>query len=202
MVHTRLLLSGTVIILAFFLVLISAARIAQPSSLAFATNYEVNQASSSAAISGDEKIDYSLPYPGILPDHPLYWIKMVRDRIRLLLTRDPRSRYDLMILYADKRLGAGQALILGNQPKLGVSTITKAEKYLFQAVSEFAALNQNEGDQPERVNQLIKILLKHQEIIKPLIDRVPDEDKKALEEALHLNQLIFDTRIKTTQSAS
>jgi hypothetical protein len=36
----------------------------------------------------NQKIDYDLPYPGLLPDHPLYFIKAGRDKITELITRD------------------------------------------------------------------------------------------------------------------
>ena len=34
------------------------------------------------------QIEYYLPYPGVLPDSPLYKLKMVRDRVKLWITRD------------------------------------------------------------------------------------------------------------------
>ncbi len=74
------------------------------------------------------KVDYFLAYPGMLPDHPLYFLKMARDRVWLWLTPDPLKKAELLLLFADKRLGAGKALIEGNKIKLGVTTVTKAEK--------------------------------------------------------------------------
>mgnify|MGYP006910750959 CR=1 FL=1 len=74
-----------------------------------------------------EGIDYYLPYPGILPDNPLYWIKMIRDKVLLYLTREPRTRFDRLLVYADKRLGAAKILIEGRKIQLGVTTATKGE---------------------------------------------------------------------------
>ena len=34
------------------------------------------------------KVLYNLPYPGLTPDNPLYFIKAVRDRIIDISTRD------------------------------------------------------------------------------------------------------------------
>src|SRR3989304_3402352 len=78
--------------------------------------------------------DYYLPYPGILPDHPLYWLKMVRDRVQLVVTTNNLGKAERLLQYADKRLGAAWALIDGNKKPLGMTTLTKAEKYLGQAV--------------------------------------------------------------------
>src|SRR3989304_6415715 len=58
----------------------------------------------------DNKIVYQLPYPGILPDHPLYTLKAVRDRIQVFLTRDNLKKAEIYLLYSDKRLAMGQEL--------------------------------------------------------------------------------------------
>ena len=107
-----------------------------------------------------QSVDYYLPYPGILPDHPLYWLKMVRDRVGLLLTTGETVKAEKLLLYADKRLGAAWALVESNKVPLGVSTLTKAEKYLEQAVN-------SNGDAVFKA-KLAKAVLKHEEVISRL----------------------------------
>ena len=104
-----------------------------------------------------QPVDYYLPYPGILPDHPLYWLKMVRDRVGLLITVGNQAKAEKLLLYADKRLGAAWALVDGNKVPLGVSTLTKAEKYLEQAVIR--------GGDDSFKTRLGKAILKHREVL-------------------------------------
>ncbi|MCX6816673.1 MAG: DUF5667 domain-containing protein [Candidatus Beckwithbacteria bacterium] len=120
--------------------------------------------------------DYYLPYPGALPDHPLYWLKMVRDRIQLLLTTNTLAKAEKLLLYADKRLGAGWALVEGNKQALGMTTLTKAEKYLYQAV----ALGENSGLK----ETLKKAVQKHEEVLTIVKDKVSDEFKNSLQEMI------------------
>ena len=110
-----------------------------------------------------QNVDYYLPYPGILPDHPLYWLKMVRDRIGLVLTTAETAKAEKLLLYADKRLGAAWALIEGNKVPLGVSTLTKAEKYLEQTVQ----LRDSFIDK----DKLDKAIKKHLEVLTILKDK-------------------------------
>lgn len=110
-----------------------------------------------------QNVDYYLPYPGILPDHPLYWLKMVRDRVGLVLTTAETAKAEKLLLYADKRLGAAWALIEGNKVPLGVSTLTKAEKYLEQAVR----LRDSFTDK----DKLDKAIKKHLEVLTILKDK-------------------------------
>jgi len=111
-----------------------------------------------------QTVDYYLPYPGLLPDHPLYWLKMVRDRVQLWLITDSLQRAEKLLLYADKRLGAGWALVEGNKPDLGITTITKAEKYLEQAVNLAQKLGEAEKEVKFKT-KLAKAVLKHEEVL-------------------------------------
>src|SRR5260370_38981843 len=56
------------------------------------------------------KMDYQLPYPGILPDNPLYELNALRDRIYGFLISDPLKKSEFDLLQADKRLAVGISL--------------------------------------------------------------------------------------------
>jgi len=128
-------------------------------------------------------VDYYLPYPGILPDHPLYWLKMIRDKIMLTITKDPTEKMHRMLLYADKRIGAAKALVDGGKKELGVTTATKAEKYIEQVVSEYKNLPEDKIT-PELTTRLSKATAKHMEVLMEMIDKVEDQSKPALQEYL------------------
>lgn len=131
------------------------------------------------------RVDYYLPYPGILPDHPLYWLKMIRDRVRLWLTREPLARAERLLLYADKRLGAGWALIDGEKVDLGVTTLTKAEKYLERAMVTARSLG--EGTEATRFKEkLDKATAKHKEVLRDLMNKAGDEHKGVMEQMLKI----------------
>jgi hypothetical protein len=128
-------------------------------------------------VEAEELVDYYLAYPGILPDHPLYWLKMIRDKISLSLTRDPEARFERLLLYADKRVGAAEVLIKGGKSELGVTTATKSEKYLSQAVDQFKQL---EEVSPEMKKRMRGAVLKHKEVLSGVLDQIPDQARGAL----------------------
>lgn len=123
----------------------------------------------------ETKVEYYLPYPGILPDSPVYKIKAMRDQIRLWITFDPIQKAKLQLLYADKRINAAKTLLEGGKPDLAISTATKAEKYLEKAVRTSL------GNR-EMLVVLAKSIAKHKEILK--IFQPP------LENALETNELM------------
>ncbi|MEA3355301.1 MAG: DUF5667 domain-containing protein [Patescibacteria group bacterium] len=118
-----------------------------------------------------ETIDYYLPYPGILPDSPFYWLKMVRDRVGLWLSFNPLQKAEKLLLYADKRLGAGYSLVDGNKIKLGVTTLTKAEKYLEKANM---IANQINGEEELKI-KLDKAIRKHKEVLEMIENKIGEE---------------------------
>ncbi len=133
------------------------------------------------------KIEYYLVYPGILPDHPLYKIKMIRDRLWLWLTPDLPRRSELLLLSADKRLGAGKVLIEGNKSTLGITTLWKAEKYLDQAVNTVIKA-QEKGLGVQRTKEKIKTAaLKHEEILTELKEKTQGEGETTLEEIINFS---------------
>jgi len=130
------------------------------------------------------EIQYYLPYPGILPDHPLYPLKMVRDRIWLWLTTNSLRKVEVLLLFADKRLGAGKALIEGNKVSLGLTTIEKAEKYLERAVNQLER-EKTKGPELGKLGEKLKTASqKHEEIIAELKENLTGDTKVALENLL------------------
>lgn len=75
---------------------------------------------------------YDLPYPGILPDHPLYFLKMIRDQLNLFFTRDYQKKATVYLLYSDKRVAASVLLLEKGKEKLALDTLAKGEKYFFK----------------------------------------------------------------------
>lgn len=122
-----------------------------------------------------QMVDYYLPAPGYLPDHPLYWVKMVRDRVDLWLTFSTTAKAQRFLNYADKRLAAGWALVEKGEIDLGVSTLTKGEKYLDQALALGQSLDQT---------KLNKAKLKHWEVLTLLKDKTGDRHQALMSQML------------------
>lgn len=136
------------------------------------------------AVSEDE--GYELVYPGLMPDHPLYLLKMIRDQIQLLVTKDSSAKAQLMLVNADKRIAA--SLILAERGKLGLaaSTATKAEQYLQRAIAEAGKIGDEAGrrnfyERAKRANG------KHGMILLGIASRLPEDGKASLQEAYKSN---------------
>jgi len=130
------------------------------------------------------KVEYTLPYPGILPDHLLYPIKMLRDRIMDFFIREPIKKTEFLILMADKRLGAGKTLIDYGKINLGEVTLSKAEKYLERAVSQ-ASVGRQQGKEANNIlDKLEKSVRKHVEVLEEVLEKAPESAKPGIKNAL------------------
>ncbi len=133
-------------------------------------------------------VEYALPFAGLLPDHPLYTIKVLRDRILLFFTRDPEKKVHLNLLFSDKRLVMGQILWEKGNIDLSVSTIGKGEKYLLSAAIDLLALKKQKNLPPGLSDKVELATNKHEEVIMKLIKSSGDEVKQqGLNLALGIN---------------
>lgn len=100
-----------------------------------------------ASSQSGELVEYYLPYPGMLPDHPLYFAKMLRDRVRLIIVKEKNKKVEMLLFYADKRIGASEVLLKGNKISLAEVTAHKAEQYMGQAISLMHEFKKEERDE-------------------------------------------------------
>lgn len=124
------------------------------------------------------KIDYFLPYPGrILPDHPLWPLKALRDKLWLLVTTNTGRKVELKLLFADKRIAMSKTLFEKDKPEIAYSTLERAEKYL-QEASELEEINRKEGmDTKECLGKLAKAALKHRQVMEEILLIAPEDAK-------------------------
>ena len=112
-------------------------------------------------------VDYTLPYPGLLPDNPLYSLKVLRDRLISFFISDPLKRSSFDLLQADKRLEAAYYLQKkGKQyDDLVGTTVSKAENYFDDSVQQVkVAKSMGEDVNPQLGTQRTAVL-KHQQVI-------------------------------------
>ncbi len=189
----RFLIAASLLVFSFAVLFTSIFRTATP-RYAFSQASGTSIASPSALfVSG---VDYYLPYPGVLPDHFLWPVKVLRDKIWLFVTRDSAKRADILLLLADKRIGMGRELVRGGKAEVGVATVGKAEQYLQAAFDEQEKAKGRGADTTDILTRLAKASLKHMEEIenmiivapedaKPVLNKILDQPKSVYEKAVH-----------------
>ena len=129
---------------------------------------EVKQATSAAII------EYNLAYPGILPDHPLYKLKVFRDKISAALISDPNNKIDFYLLQTDKGILASAMLVDKGKVDLAMETALKAEHNYTLISKEVEKISLTD----DFSKKLHTASLKHQEVLSSLAKRVSKEQAK------------------------
>lgn len=136
-----------------------------------------------ATTSAMQAPEYTLPYPGLLPDNPLYSLKTIRDRIVSFLISDTLKKSEFNLLQADKRLGSGVYLLKKGKEKesLALSTISKGENYLEQAIVKTKDARREGRDTKRMIEKLDRAISKHGAVIEGLEEKASTGGKKELE---------------------
>lgn len=138
----------------------------------------------SASQSSEVETDYQLPYPGLLPDSPLYFLRILRDRVVGFLISDALKKSEFDLLQADKRLNAGITLFNKGKISLAFSTISKAENYFGEAIDrmgEAKIQGKNISDMEGRLRNSLK---KHEQELKNLSEKASAKFKQDFDNEL------------------
>lgn len=157
----------------FALVVVQAASFAQEASV-------IPLASASAPTPTTAPVAYQLPYPGILPDSPLYFLKTFRDRLVAFLISDPLKKAEFNLLQANKRLQAG-VFLLDKTPKdvsLSISTISKGQNYFEEALVSVSDAKKQGMPLTTILEQLSLASQKQKEVLSRLEKKIPQSNKE------------------------
>ena len=190
MIKPRLLFSLSILGIGTVIMFISVFRTTRPNTTE--STIPNNQAVLAQIINPESSqssiIDQQLPHPGLLPNSPFYWVAMVRDRIQLITTTNPSDKADLMIEYADKRLHSGIILIKNGQQGIGITTITKAEKYLAKTNELLQTLDPD----PELTDNFRQSLQTHYIVLRQVMDAVEVSNQPIIQQMINLNTAILN----------
>lgn len=182
----RLLVSVAGVVFAALILSVSVVNMAEREVWAQAglmDNDEKMEASDSGRVTLSQRAaSYYLVYPGLLPDHPLYLIKAIRDKLGLLFTFDASKKTDVMLQQADKRIGAAKYLTEGGKLDLAVKSAAKAV-HTMQLVADRSL------DEVQQ-KRIVDASYAYEEILQQLHERVTDAVKPVVDTMLEDIQMV------------
>ena len=141
--------------------------------------YADEMASDSAKSSTSAVVSYQLSYPGLLPDHPLYFLKAARDRVMSFFISDPLKKSEFNLLQADKRIAASFLLVQKGHEKLEMaeSTFSKGENYFEDSINRAKDAKSQGVNIMDLSKKLKEANLKHQEVLGDIEKKLSEKDK-------------------------
>lgn len=136
-------------------------------------------------------IKYDLAYPGILPDHPLYKLKVLRDKISAGLISDPQKKINFYLLQADKGILAMAMLVDKKKIELANATALRAEHNFTLLTYTLGALEKKPDE--AFFEKLKTASLKHQEVLNSIVKRVSTNDARKFQTVIDFSKRNWKT---------
>lgn len=135
------------------------------------------------------KMVYELPYPGLLPDSPLYKLKQLRDGALEFATRDNLKKSELHLLMSDKLLRTAQMMSSQKKNKFVAPALLKSEKYFSKSVTEaLESKKQGRSANNEFIDHLKMSNAKHEEVLAQIVTSIMPDQKSMYKETVELNR--------------
>ncbi len=113
-----------------------------------------------------KKSEYVLPYPGILQNHPLYFLKEFRDQIIEVLIADPLRKSEFYLLQSDKWIAASDLLIVQEQTDLAEKVLNKSADRMNDSIKALKSIKADGREVPSGViDKVEKSIEKHLEMV-------------------------------------
>lgn len=161
--------------------------------LAFVLQFSVSaQTTSLASPSPVASTQAALPLPeyrGLLPNHPLYKIKLLWNRLTLIFTPNPSKKAEKYLSLASSELSAAHELIKQGDTATGVHSAFRGEHYMTLLVNELKNVAYASGSLDTRVtSQAHAVYPSHQAIIMSMIEKTTGDAQNSLKTILEFSQ--------------
>ncbi|NTU73009.1 hypothetical protein HGB07_02415 [Candidatus Roizmanbacteria bacterium] len=140
---------------------------------------------------------YEMPYPGMLPDNPLYLLKETRDYMVEFGTRDPLSKAELNLVCADKHVSMGVELVKKGKNALALRSLASSEEHTARAIDVLEkSIKQGASPSGELMVKLKESNAEHLTTYLRLMGELPEGDTEKLQDIIMVTEKLQE-RIKT-----
>lgn len=141
-------------------------------------------------------VEYQLPYPGLLPDNPLYILKVIRDRIIFFLISDPLKKAQFDLLQSDKRINSAWYLVQGKTAKnqLIIDTLSKGQNYFSQGLTELSLARKQGFVITDMLHLFLLSAQKHLEVLTQIKSSMSDSSGQLVTELQRVETSIMQLK--------
>ena len=124
------------------------------------------------------------PDPGLTPDSPFYFLETIIEEIGTFFTFGDLKKAERYATLAAERLVEAKAVVEKGKPELVEKTLERYEMQLQNSIAR-AEKAQAKGKNTEKVMAMVgKATSKHLEVLAEVYEKVPEEAKPAVENAM------------------
>jgi hypothetical protein len=125
-----------------------------------------------------------LPGPGMLPDHPLYFLKSSAEGVRTFFTFGELARAERALSLAERRLSEADALMARGNPERAEDALDRYGEQLDRALGRAEAARANGDNTDDFSVRASTATLHHQAVLAEVHQRVPERARPGIERAM------------------
>lgn len=142
-----------------------------------------NSSAGTVPVTSPTPVDYQLPYPGMLPDNPLYFLKVFRDNLTAFFLSKPIDKANFELMQSDKNVQASYLLVTQQQGKtlLAFQTFSQAQDDFDQAILQAQSAKKQGYSTKDLVNNLSNANQKHEQILEAIAQTTHQESSETVQ---------------------
>jgi len=125
-----------------------------------------------------------LPEPGMLPDHPLYFLKSGAESVGTFFTFGEDNKAERFLNLSERRISEARALVEKGKGDMSEKVMERYENQLNNAIQRAERAKERGMDMDELLEKISERTLKHQEVLADVYERVPEESREGIERAM------------------
>jgi hypothetical protein len=128
-------------------------------------------------------VDYPLPYPGMLPDNPFYFLKVFRDNLTAFFLSKPIDKANFDLMQSDKNVQASYLLVTQQQGKtlLAFQTFSQAQDDFEQALMQAENAKKQGYSTKELADKFSNANQKHEQILQAIAQETNQKSSQTVQ---------------------
>ena len=126
--------------------------------------------------------------PIILPDSPLYFLKLFKEKVSLWLTFGAEKEVNKYLKLARLRMAEYQKMLEKGKPETAQKVLARYEETLNKVLTKVEELRREKKGILKISQDMEEILTKHTSVLQNVLDHVPPEAKESLLKAIEVSR--------------
>jgi HEPN domain-containing protein len=135
---------------------------------------------------------------GIVPGNPLYILDIISEGIGTMFTFGDVAKAERYLTLASERLAEAQVLANNGKSDKATETVAKYEEKLAKAMAKVEQAKENGKDTDDLLTKIADATSKHQEVLAGVLEKVPEQAKEAIQNAMERSQKGHDTALEAS----
>ena len=128
---------------------------------------------------------------GLTPDSPFYFLDTWQEKISLAFTFNPQAKAEKMLKYAEEKIAETEKLSEEQKAKYMDKALNLYNQYSTNISTQIDKLKAQGKDVDQLLQKVSESTLKHQEVLTKVLEKVPEEAKSGIQNALSKSQQGF-----------